>query len=115
MYNSPEIQKTPNLRISGVQILMIISIVLGVFVVPAYLIERSRTPDYTDVYTSDALYQRLGGNVAGANTDSVFTIPIIGLSLDLNSETGILILSGLVLILVAVVLIVYLVATKPKK
>lgn len=126
MYNDIyEESQESKVEISLVQAMLISITVLVTLIIPTQFIQQSQVPSVPDgVYTASALRERDAGQVAGIETEAnttprvnsaetepgttrTITFPIINYSINLDSETGVLVLSGTVLIIFALLLIMY--------
>jgi hypothetical protein len=118
MYKEAWETKDNKTQISVVQLLTVAVTVLITFVLPAQLITIAKTYSGQSVYTQTALEQRnqssQTGQVAGISTASgqkLVKIPFTTYQIDLNSETGILIIAGLILLGLSIIIAIYLLLT----
>lgn len=122
MYNDlyPK-QTSATIEISLVQILMIGVIIWGALIFPVQLITYQRAQNEPDtVYTAPALQEREKerlGNVAGASTSNATTIqiPFTDYNVTLDSDIGIMLVTGTSLLALAVLVILYLIISGNKR
>ncbi len=120
MYKEAWEPKTNKTEISVVQMLTVVLTVLVVFILPAQLITLSKGMNNQSPYTPTALEQRnqsadstakVAGIASDAKDKRMLQIPFTNVEIDLNSETGLLIIAGLILLGLSVILAIYLLLT----
>lgn len=120
MYSEdPKVHKKT--QVSLVQVLTVLAAILVTFVLPAELFtyyqqNQQGTPYTTAVvaHTSSSA-STVTGQVAGTNTQAasdIISIPGTSFSINLNSQTGILIIAGALLVALGLILMIYLLLSK---
>lgn len=129
MYGEDDFAIKQKQQVSVVQILMVIVIVMTTFVIPAQLIdyqrqqatttnaynlsvvaEKESQPD-TTVAESTTTEPQVAGISTTASSKHVLQIPGTSIRINMDSEIGMLIVVGTMLIAIALLLAVYLLAT----
>lgn len=124
MYGDSPSKYNQTTEISLVQVLSVFAIVFMAFVIPAQLLNYSRTRNAAETaYNLSNVAERMStttatsvpttGQVAGINTknNSIIQIPGTNSVINLNSQTGVFIIAGIILIALALILVIYLLIT----
>ncbi len=123
MYNET-LAPREKLEISLTQLLMITATVVAVLVIPAQLISFARYGNTRSPYSASIVAEQNPsgqsanatsntGKVAGVQTEgSIINIPGTTIQVDLNSQTGLVVIAGLVLISIAIILLLYLLLSR---
>lgn len=122
MYGDSPTRNNRTTQISLVQVLTVFAIVFMTLVIPAQIITYSqRTNAAETAYNLSNVAERTGstttttsssGKVAGISTkNNIIQIPGTNSTINLNSQTGIFIIAGIILIALALILVIYLLIT----
>ena len=116
MYKDAYSSNHKPIQISVVQIVLIAVILFGSFVVPAALIDRARVQQIDNAYSQETIDARQA-QVAGLQTssDTSVQLPVLGISIDLNNQTTLLVSGALLLAGIACIITIYLLVSPRKK
>lgn len=123
LYGDSPSNKNRSTEISLVQVLTVFAIVLITLVIPAQLFTYNQRGNAAETaYNLSNVAERAAnssattttetGKVAGISTrNSIIQIPGTNSTINLNSQTGIFIIAGIILIALALILVIYLLIT----